>query len=503
MDSLRNMIVQDPHYFLLLPSTKQAVLVEKLVQRLDMYTGLYTEEEFRSLGVMATFVVDEIFLQLDRSFFVDGLEFLRGFCYNTNKRALVAAMLQEPKTFGPVQDWTSETLNQVDRFLFFLPKETIQLIPAGLMSLERIERLYLSQKQWERGEIGSLCGQKPSELFDKQQFVLQYFLGFLSVGRSTFTGLIPTCESLHVTQPVAWSIDSLRNMPPAAFQRCLELIGQDPFFSAFQLSVLLTKTKEVYGLPSSFTPSVISQLGRIATQLSVEELASLRLSDIQSISAMGAINMWTSRQLKTIFSTVMNSTRKTPSQLDSSSIVALGHIVCGIEAPVMRTLNAVEFSKAVLWLGRLRLSCSEEQLQVMIGLLSNRLTFGPVSSWGSEVFIEIGAIAAGLPDMSMSALVRVQIEGISPLAISLIPAGKFAVVFNQEQISMFTYEQAIAVTDAQRSALSPLQETALSMVLNPWENKPVDFRGRSLGVAVHPCPIFYLPNVLILLLLLR
>jgi len=34
---------------------------------------------------------------------------------------------------------------------------------------------------------------------------------------------------------------------------------------------------------------------------------------------------------------------------------------------------------------------------------------------------------AGLPDIAMSALVREQIEGISPLAISLIPAGKFAV----------------------------------------------------------------------------
>ncbi|XP_052417085.1 stereocilin [Carassius gibelio] len=499
MDSLRKVIIQDPYYFLLLPSTKQAVLVDRMVQRLNMYTGLYTEEEFRSLGVMATFVTDEMFWKLDRSFFVDGLEFLQRFCYNANKRGLVADMLQENWTFGPVKNWTSETLNQVDRFLFFLPKDTIQLIPLGLMSLERIERLFLSQQKWERGEFGSLC-QKPSELFDKKQFVLQFFLGFLRIGHAPYTGLIPTCESLHVTQPAAWTIDSLRNMPQASFRRCLELIGQDPFFSAFELSVLLTKTKEVYGMPSSFNSSVIPQLGRIATQLSLEELGSLRLSEIQSISAMGNLNTWTSRQLKSVFSTVLNSTRKTPSQLDSSTFVALGHIVCGIDAPIMRILNPVEFSKAVLWLGRLYLSCSEEQLQALIGLLSNSLAFGPVSSWGSEVFIEIGAIAAGLPDIAMSALVREQIEGITPLAISLIPAGKFAVVFNQAQIRMFTYDQAIAVTEAQRSALSPVQQTALSMVLNPWEDKPVDFRGRSLGVVMHPCPFFYLSSILIMLL---
>ncbi len=51
------------------------------------------------------------------------------------------------------------------------------------MSLERIERLFLSQQKWERGEFGSLC-QKPSEMFEKKQFVLQFFLGFLKMGRA-------------------------------------------------------------------------------------------------------------------------------------------------------------------------------------------------------------------------------------------------------------------------------------------------------------------------------
>jgi len=51
-------------------------------------------------------------------------------------------------------------------------------------------------------------------------------------------------------------------------------------------------------MPSSFNSSVISQLGRIATQFLLDELASLRLYEIQSISAMGALNTWTSRQVK-------------------------------------------------------------------------------------------------------------------------------------------------------------------------------------------------------------
>jgi len=42
---------------------------------------------------------------------------------------------------------------------------------------------------------------------------------------------------------------------------------------------------------------------------------------------------------------------------------------------------------------------------------------------------------------------------------------------------MFTYDQAIAVTDPQRNALSPVQQTALYMVLNPAEDKPITIRG--------------------------
>lgn len=85
--------------------------------------------------------------------------------------------------------------------------------------------------------------------------------------------------------------------------------------------------------------------------------------------------------------------------------------------------------------------------------------FGPVSDWGPEIFTEIGTLAggaagplvvrvlsphrgwilivscallpslAGIPDLALSALLREQIQGLTPLAISVIPAPKFAVSF--------------------------------------------------------------------------
>uniref|UniRef100_A0AAX7T6L5 Eukaryotic translation initiation factor 3 subunit J n=1 Tax=Astatotilapia calliptera TaxID=8154 RepID=A0AAX7T6L5_ASTCA len=154
----------------------------------------------------------------------------------------------------------------------------------------------------------------------------------------------------------------------------------------------------------------------------------------------------------------------------------MGYIVCGAKATELRSFNPIELSKAVLRLGRLRLSCSEEQLQALVELLTHSLVFGLMSSWGTDVFIEIGVLAVGIPDMAMSALVKEQIEGIAPLAISMMAPKKFAVVFSQEKIAMFSYEQAVAVTDNQRSVLSDLQKTALAMVLTPWDDKLVDFR---------------------------
>ncbi|XP_062327175.1 stereocilin isoform X2 [Osmerus eperlanus] len=482
MNSLRKMIVQEPRHFLLLPRTKQELLVDKMVQTLEMYTGQYTQEEFQSLGVMATSVVDEMFVQLDRKFLMDSVELLRTLCYSSSKRDLMALILQEPDIFGPVQNWTTAVLNQVDRFIFFLPPDKLKLLPPALLTQGRIERLFQNQRRWEGEEMGALCmaGRDQEEkvaLFGREQFLLQYFLGFLTMGRLTAPTLVPSCENLKSTAPSAWSIGSLTGMSNDAFTSCLELIGQDPFLTPYELTVLLKKTNQVYGAVASFPPSVVSRLGRLALQLTVEELGTLRLSELSSVAALGAISTWSTRQLPALFSALLNSTKLSPSQLDSSTLVAIGHIICGISSVEIRTLNAVQFSKAVMWLGHLRLACSEEQLASLVGLLSHDQAFGLISSWGPQVFIEIGVLAAGIPDMSMSALVKEQIEGFSPLAVSLIPPQKFTVVFNQAQINMFSYEQAMAVTPEQRALLSDVQQTALSMVLTPWENRPLDFRG--------------------------
>ncbi|XP_078540194.1 stereocilin-like [Lissotriton helveticus] len=96
----------------------------------------------------------------------------------------------------------------------------------------------------------------------------------------------------------------------------------------------------------------------------------------------------------------------------------------------------------------------------------------------------MGSVAAGLQDVELSSLVKDQIEGLSPLAISLIPPQKLAVVFSASKLQMFNYQQAAAITPQQLSALDPQQQRAVSLVLTAWDDNLVDFRGMSSSVLI-------------------
>lgn len=53
----------------------------------------------------------------------------------------------------------------------------------------------------------------------------------------------------------------------------------------------------MFGPVSSLSQSVISQLGVMALELTVDELSSLRLAERRSIAAMGALSAWSNRQV--------------------------------------------------------------------------------------------------------------------------------------------------------------------------------------------------------------
>lgn len=55
---------------------------------------------------------------------------------------------------------------------------------------------------------------------------------------------------------------------------------------------------KIHGPVSTFSQSLIAQLGGVAVEMSMEELGSLRLMERRSIAAVGAISSWSQRQVR-------------------------------------------------------------------------------------------------------------------------------------------------------------------------------------------------------------
>uniref|UniRef100_A0A8C8RZV4 Stereocilin LRR domain-containing protein n=1 Tax=Pelusios castaneus TaxID=367368 RepID=A0A8C8RZV4_9SAUR len=219
---------------------------------------------------------------------------------------------------------------------------------------------------------------------------------------------------------------------------------------------------QLFGAAGAMQPVHILQLGLLATQLSERELQDLELSTWGALSVLGGLEGWTARQMRALVSSFLRRSGASVSGLALPELAALGHLLCGLHADEIQMLNSQEFSRAAPFMGSLKLSCSERQMEALAGLLTTSSAFGPVGSWGPEIFTEIGTLAAGLPDIALSSLVLEQIWALTPLAIAVIPAPKFTVVFSPAQLLGFTSAQASAVTPQQYVRLSVEQKRAVA-----------------------------------------
>ncbi|KAM4677832.1 stereocilin-like [Discoglossus pictus] len=279
-------------------------------------------------------------------------------------------------------------------------------------------------------------------------------------------------------------------MPQEDFMDCLEMIGQDPDIPSSELPTLLARVLEIGGPVSTLPPLLIARLGRLATKLNERQIQQLFLGDLQVMEALGRESDWNLRQLQFLASVFLRSRNRSMQDLDAIDLVTLGYAVCGLQSADMEQLRAPEFCSAVLHLGSLSLRCTEEQLYVLTRLCTCRDMFGPVSEWTEDIFREMGSVAAGLQDMELSALVQEQIQGLSPLAVSLIQPKKFAVVFSPSQLFMFSWSQAAAVTSVQKKQLDEDQLKAVILVLTGEVDETQDYRaGMSFSSHSSLCPL--------------
>ncbi|XP_074736110.1 stereocilin [Strix uralensis] len=277
---------------------------------------------------------------------------------------------------------------------------------------------------------------------------------------------VPSCADIRATFPAAWSAAQLAAMAPPQLEGCLGLLGQDPALRPDQLQAVLGQVR----------------------RLGEPELRELLLPDWGALSALGELDGWSPEQMRAVVSTFLRQRGASTRDLGLPELVALGHLLCGLPVAELRGLDSWELSKAAPFLGSLSLRCTEQQAEVLAAHLTSSAAFGPADAWGPEIFTEVGTLAAGLPDIVLSALVPEQLWALTPQAIAAVPAPKFAVVFGPAQLRTLSSAQATAVTLGQRQWLSSAQRWALASAQREGEAAQ-DGQGRSRARAQSGFPL--------------
>ncbi|XP_075063954.1 stereocilin isoform X2 [Mixophyes fleayi] len=453
-----------PKGFMELQPYKKSILAQRAlhVLHIPMY-GEITAQDLDLLGPLVGFIGEENISCINRNHLLLHLDELKTYCLSEEFGGHLGQILVEDDMLGHPTRWTQRHIEQIGRLIFYLTPENIQSVPKDVLGPDTLEWLLESQSKWEVSEIGKICIGQSLHLQDstrKNKLLLTSTL--TTSGFRANREPIPSCADMKVTFPSAWSPSQISGMPLSEFEGCLGIITEDLDLSADQAKVALAKTKQLFGPVKTMNLVQILQLGNLITHMTDKDLHEMDISDWGVVSFLGRMDSWTAKQMKTLVSNILRQSRKGASELDLMELTALGHLLCGLGVEELKKINIQEFSQAAVFVGTLKLKCTEIQMEILTDFLTSNSAFGVVSRWGPEIFTEVGTLAAGLPDIVLSSLIRDQIQALTPDAISLISAPKFAVVFSPAQLSCFTSDQATAVTPEQYEHLSYQQRQAIS-----------------------------------------
>ncbi|KAI1889762.1 hypothetical protein AGOR_G00166270 [Albula goreensis] len=461
--------------FLQLPRHKQTAWADLALSVLDItLEDSISGAALDLLGPLFLFLDRDTFRQVDREALRLRLEDLKAYCLPKDILIEVASILTDRGLFGEASSWTMGDLEHAGRLVFALSPRQITSIPLDVLSTEVVEQILEGERSWEDSEVGRACGVLHGQ-GEKQRSLLRGIIKGRGRRRKEPT---PSCADIKGTFPSAWRATQLGRMGEGELGQCVEVVGRDGSLSPEQRRTLWTKLRRAYSPMKTLRSDQILELGCILTEMSERELQEANLSDLGTVAHLGTLTEWSPKKMRAAILSFLRHSRQKVEQLGETELASFGHLLCGLTSSEIRRLDPYKLSLAVLFLRDLALPCTEQQTEALTSRLSSPTGFGPISSWGSEVFTEIGTLAAGLADMVLSALVKEQIEGLTPAAIALIPPGKLAVVFSETQLSWLSQEQATAVTDDQWAELSSEQRQALIKAL--YEGEVVqEHRGRN------------------------
>ncbi|XP_066504103.1 stereocilin [Hoplias malabaricus] len=445
--------------FLQLPRHKQMALAEKAIDVLGISEDRLSGASMDLLGPLLLFLDKDALDQMDREALKLRLEDLRQYCMPSDSIREMGALLTERSMLGEPKLWTVGDVEHVGRLVFTLSSQQIRSLPLDDLGRDTVEQILQSQWHWKDSAFGKVC----SDLKGLNDKIYSLIHKIVKGRRWTRREPTPSCADVRGTFPSAWRWYQLSRMKRKELEDCVEFMGQDVSLDAEQRGALWAELRPLYKPVKVLKPEQLLELGCIVTEMSERELQAADLSDLAMVARLGSFREWSTKKMRAALQGIMRRRKQKPEELGVVELVSLGHLLCGFSLSEISRLDPFNLSVAALFLREVVLPCSEEQTEALTARLSSPLGFGPVSSWGSEVFTEIGTLAAGLDDMVLSALVKEQIEGLTPAAIALIPARKMAVVFSATQLSWLSADQAWAVTEEQWEELDSGQKQALSV----------------------------------------
>ncbi|CDQ61932.1 unnamed protein product [Oncorhynchus mykiss] len=451
--------------FLKLPRHKQMALAEKAITVLGLAERELRVASVDLLGPLLPFLDRDTLGLVDRGALGLQLDELRGYCLPWDTLKDLAALLTGRDLLGEASAWTVGDVELVGRLLFTLSPKQINSIPLVVLSADTVEEVLAGQWRWENSDVGQACMSQCVDQKGQRERIHSLIRGVVRA-QSRRKVPVPSCGDIRGTFPSAWTANQLSRMAGEELRQCVEVIGQDASLSPEQRRALWAKLRQAYSPVRGLRPEQVLGLGCLVTELGERELQDINLTDLGVLAYLGALTDWSPKKMRAAVVGVMRKQKLKVEQLGAVEVASLGHLLCGLTLSEINRLDPYNLRSvimAALFLRELALPCSEQQMEALTARLSSPQAFGPVSTWGPEVFTEIGTLAAGLEDMVLSALVQEQMEGLIPEAIALIPPTKMAVVFSAVQLSWLNVEQAWVVTEKQWAELNSGQRHALGL----------------------------------------
>ncbi|KAM9408591.1 stereocilin [Pholidichthys leucotaenia] len=451
--------------FLRLPRYKQTNLAEKAKTELG---PSLTEVQIDGstldfLGPLLPFLDQDSLAVVDRRALALRLEETRSFCLPKEALRNIGALLTHTDLLGEPSKWQAGDVEHLGRLVFALSTKQINSIPLTVLNKDTVEQVLVGQRRWEESTFGGVCVTRCVDRRQQQQQTQSLIRGIVKARSRRAKVPVPSCADIRGTFPSAWTFTQLSRMSEEELKQCVEVFGQDLSLSSEQRRSLWTKLRQSFGSVKDLRGEQVLELGSVVTAMGERELQDANLTDSGVLAHVGTLTDWSHKKMR---ATILNVMRKRKQKVEQFTVVDLatfGHLVCGLYPSEIKRLSPYNLSMAAAFLRETSLPCTEQQMEALTSCLSRPQAFGPASAWGPEVFTEIGTLAAGLPDLVLSALLQEQVEGITPEAITLMAPKKMAVVFSAVHLSWLSAEQAWAVTEEQWAELDTEQRHAVGL----------------------------------------